>query len=156
MWRKVKIFHWWSHSCKLLLHVFPLTCSVSTYTFFKGHILIRPLFSWQQVQVFDFLMVFYKKIEQCVQHVHAARWKDEQYRKCMGIFPIGTIFSIVDFAENYTLQLQNEIQSQYIMVHITHRHVPESSINNRIIQKETNFYISDDRCHDMHYVQHCF
>ena len=71
--------------------------------------------------------------------------------------------SIVDFAENYTLQPQNEIHSQYyhsdqvsIMVHITYRHGLESSVKNRIIQKETNAYISDDRCHDLHYVQHYF
>ena len=108
-------------------------------------------------------MEFYKKNEQYVQHVHVARWQDEQYRKIRDNFPIGTILSIVDFAENYTLQPQNEIQSQYyhsdqvnIMVHITYRHGPESSINNMIIQKETHFYISDDICHDLHYVQHCF
>ena len=108
-------------------------------------------------------MEFDKKTEQYVQHVHVAGWQDEQYRKCRDIFPIGTILSIVDFAENYTLQQQNEIQIQYyhsdqvsIMVNITYRHGPESSINKRIIQKETNFYISDDICHDLHYVQHCF
>ena len=113
-----------------------------------------------QVWVCDFLTDFYKKTESYVQHVHVARWQDEQYRKCRENFPIGTILSIVDFAENYTLQPQNEIQSQYyhsdqvsIMVHITYRHGPESSINNRIIKKETNFDISDDRCHDLHYVQ---
>ena len=42
------------------------------------------------------------------------------------------------------------------MVHITYRHGPKSNINNRIIQKETNFYISDDKSHDLHYVQHYF
>ena len=150
----------WSSTRK---HVFPLTCSVSTYTFFKGHILIRPLFLWKQVRVCDFLMELYKKTEQYVQHVHVAWWQDEQYRKCKDNFPIGTIISIVDFAENCTLQPHNEIQSQYyhsdqvnIMVHITYSHGLESNINNMIIQKETEFYISDDICHDMHYVQHCF
>ena len=105
----------------------------------------------------------YKKTEQYVQHVHIVRWEDEQYRKCRDSFPIGTILSIVYFAKNYTLQPQNEIESQYyhsdqvsIMVHITYRHGLESNINNRIIQKEKNFYISDDRCHDLNYVQHFF
>ena len=106
---------------------------------------------------------FYQKTEHYVQHVHVARWQDEQYRNCRDTFPLGTILSVVDFAENYTLQPQNEIQSQYyhsdqvsIMVHITYRHGPESNNDKRIILKETNFYISDDRCHDLHYVQHCF
>ena len=42
------------------------------------------------------------------------------------------------------------------MVHITYRHGLESSVNIKIIEKETNLYISDDRCHDLHYVQHYF
>ena len=88
---------------QMIIACFPLTCSVSTYTYFKGHILIWIWFSWQQLWVCDFLMEFYKKIEQYVQHVHIARWKDEQYRKCRDKFPIWTILSILDFAENYTL-----------------------------------------------------
>ena len=58
-----------------------------------------------------------------------ARWQDEQFTACRDTFPIGTILSVVDFVEKYTLQPQNEIQSQYyhseqvsIMVHITNRH----------------------------------
>jgi len=42
------------------------------------------------------------------------------------------------------------------MVHITYRHGLESNNDKRIVVKETNFYISDDMCHDLHYVQHCF
>ena len=41
------------------------------------------------------------------------RWQDEQFRICRDTFPIETILLVVDFAENYTLQPQNEIQSQY-------------------------------------------
>jgi hypothetical protein len=70
---------------------------------------------------------------------------------------------VVDFAENYTLQLQNEIQSQYyhsekvnIMVHITYRHGPNSNEENIVILKEYHFYISDDWCHDLSYVQNLF
>ena len=66
-------------------------------------------------------------------------------------FPCGTIVSVVDFAKNYTLQPQNEIQSQYyhseqvsLMVHITYRHGLNSSEEQREILKEYHFYISDD------------
>ena len=48
---------------QMIIACFLLTCSVSTYTLFKGHILIQPLFSWQQVRVCDFFMEFYKKTE---------------------------------------------------------------------------------------------
>ena len=63
-----------------------------------------------------------------------ACWQDEQFITCTDTFPSGTILSVVDFAENYTLQIQNEIQSQYyhsnqvsIMVHIVqvHRVLPK-------------------------------
>ena len=74
---------------------------------------------------------------------------------CRDTFPIGTILSVVNFAENYTLQPHNEIQSQYyhsdqvsIMVHSTEE--------NRVILKKYHFYISDDRCHELDFVQHSF
>ena len=92
-----------------------------------------------------------------------ARWQDEQLKLCRDMFPLGTIFSVVDFAKNYSLQPQDEIQSQYyhleqvsIMVHITYRHGPDSTEDNQVIFKESHFYISDDRNHNFHYVQHCF
>ena len=67
----------------------------------------------QQVQVSVFVKEFIEKTRQYVQHVHLARWQDEKFRVCRDTFPRGTILSVVDFAENYTLQPQNEIQSQY-------------------------------------------
>ena len=80
-----------------------------------------------------------------------AQWQDEQFRICRDTFPLKTILSVVDFAENYTLQPQNEIQSQYyhseqviIMVHITYRHGKDSNEEKHVILKESHFYISDD------------
>ena len=85
------------------------------------------------------------------------------------MFPLGTILSVVDFTENYTFATQKEIQSEYyhsdkvtIFVHVRYRHTQRSLDNigitndNRHIIKEYHFYISDDRAHDTHYVQHCF
>ena len=42
------------------------------------------------------------------------------------------------------------------MVHITYRHGSDSTEENQMILKESQFYISDDQTHDFHYVQHCF
>ena len=42
------------------------------------------------------------------------------------------------------------------MVHITYRHGLDSNEEKCVILKESHFYISDDRTHDIHYVQHCF
>ena len=106
---------------------------------------------------------FFEKTQQYVKHVHVAHWKDEQFRACRHRFPIGTILSVVDFAENYTLQPRNEIQSQYyhskhvnIVVQIAYRHGEDSTEEKRVILKEYHFYISDDKCHDLDFVQHNF
>ena len=66
-----------------------------------------------QVWVCDFIPKFRGKIQQFIQHVNMARWQDAQFKICWDTFPLGTILSVVYFAENYTLQPQNEIQSQY-------------------------------------------
>jgi hypothetical protein len=128
-----------------------LNCFITLFIFFH------------QVKVCDFISEFRGKIQQYIKHVDMARWQDQQFKICRDTFPLGTILSVVDFAENYTLQPQNEIQSQYyhseqvsIMVHITYRHGPDSTEEKRVIVKESHFYISDDRTHDIHYVQHCF
>ena len=42
------------------------------------------------------------------------------------------------------------------MAHITYRHGEDSTKENRVILKESQFYISDDRCHDLAFVQHNF
>jgi hypothetical protein len=42
------------------------------------------------------------------------------------------------------------------MVHIKYRYGTDSNEKNRAILKEYHFYISDDRCHDLVYVQHYF
>ena len=51
----------------------------------------------------------FEKTQQYVKHVHVARWQDEQFRVCRDTFLIGTILLVVNFVENYTLQLHNEI-----------------------------------------------
>jgi hypothetical protein len=73
------------------------------------------------------------------------------------------VLSVANFAENYTLQPKNEIQIQYyhsekviIMVDITYRHGLDSNEQNIVILKEYYFYIRDDRCHDLAYIQHSF
>ena len=81
----------------------------------------------------------------------------------MDKFPIGTILLVVDFVEKYTLQLQNDIQSQYyhsdqasIMAHITYRHEADRTEQKMVILKEYHFYTSNDKCHDLDFVQQSF
>lgn len=58
--------------------------------------------------ILDFKEIFFYKYE---RHSHRSQWLDQQFKMCKETFPIGTIISVVDFAENYTLQPQNETQS---------------------------------------------
>lgn len=98
-----------------------------------------------------------------IRLVHMAQWQHEQFKICNDIFYHETILSVVDFAENYTLQPHNEIQSQYYhldqvrtMVHITYRHGPDSSEEKQVRLKESHVYISDHQTHNFCYVQHFF
>jgi hypothetical protein len=96
------------------------------------------------------------------------RWQDAQFRKLLATFPKGTAVSVIDFAENYSFLIQNEIQSLHwysdqvtILVHIVYSHAEqavdgrESTEENRDIVKELHFYISDDKEHGTVFVQHC-
>jgi hypothetical protein len=42
------------------------------------------------------------------------------------------------------------------MIHITYNHAQNSNEQNKVILKEYHFYISNDQCHDLAYIQHCF
>ena len=43
--------------------------------------------------------IFYKY----ARHTHRSQWLDQEFRMCKETFLIGTIISVVDFVENYTL-----------------------------------------------------
>ena len=86
-----------------------------------------------------------------------------QFKLFKDTFRLRTILLVLDFAKNYTVQLQNDIHSQYyhskkvgIKVHITYRHGPNSTKENKVILKESHFYISDSKNHDFYYLQHYF
>ena len=112
---------------------------------------------------------FEKLIYKYIKHSHKERWKDIQFKQSHVVFPVGTIFSVVDFVENYIFEAQKEIQSEYyhsnevsIFVHVLYRHYQhnfddiESTNDNLHVIKEYHFYISNDHTHDTHYVQYYF
>lgn len=97
------------------------------------------------------------KLPQFVRHNFIARWQDDHCKRSMQCMGEGMILSHIDYAENYTFEIQNQIQSMYwcstqitILVHITYM------INgNGETVKDSHFYISDDEKHDSLFVQHC-
>jgi hypothetical protein len=42
-----------------------------------------------------------------------SRWQDQQFKECLKHFPSDTIISMIDFAENYSFEIQNEMQSMH-------------------------------------------
>ena len=60
--------------------------------------------------MYEFMKIFRKNIiYEYARHTHRARWLDLQFKYCKDTFPLDTIVFIVDFAEKYTLQPQNEV-----------------------------------------------
>ena len=62
-----------------------------------------------KIFVVYFLRKFYEEIYKYTKHSHRSRWKELQFKKNCEFFPIGTILSVIDFAENYTFVPQKEI-----------------------------------------------
>ncbi len=58
-----------------------------------------------------------------------SRWHNRQFKSSIKYFLVEIMVSVVDFAENYTFETQNEVQSMHwhryhisILVHITYQH----------------------------------
>ena len=106
----------------------------------------------EKILVYEFMKIFHEKIiYEYARHIHRARWLYLQFKLCKDTFPLDTIVLVVDFAKNYTLKPQNEVQenyytSQYVSIffHITFMHSPTSIEDDRNILREYHFYISDD------------
>jgi hypothetical protein len=56
--------------------------------------------------------------------------------------PTRNLVSHIDFAKNYTFQIQYEVQSMYFF-------------SESLIIKYSQYYISDDKEHDTFFVQNC-
>ena len=104
-----------------------------------------------------------------VGHIFCQTWLARQFKACKEDFPIGTIVFVIDFVENYSFQPQDEIHSMHwfnvqvtLLVHITYRHAQllvdgiESTEMDRHVVKECHFYVSDDKVHDILFMQHFF
>lgn len=113
----------------------------------------------------EFLQYLKPNLQKFIKHNYVACWQDSQCHLAMETIPEGVLISHVDFSENYTFAVQDEIQSMYyhsyqvtIMVHITYRRNPDFVEDGDFpkLIKAAHFWISDDREHDTLFVQFCF
>ncbi|KAL3689045.1 hypothetical protein R1sor_015354 [Riccia sorocarpa] len=116
-----------------------------------------------ETPVSEFIQFMKSKLAHFVKHDFTQKWQVKQYRQCIKTFPIGTVVSVIDYAENYTFLPRNEIQSEYwtskqvtILVHIFYYHTQFSIADDRDVRNVVHFFISDDRKHDSFFVQHAF
>ena len=100
---------------------------------------------------------FKKQLGEFIPHNFRSYWQNSQFKECINNLPTGVIVSVIDFAENYTFKVQNEVQSMHwyndqctILVHICYWRQDGE------LHKKSIFYISDDKKHDTLFVQHCF
>lgn len=111
---------------------------------------------FKETPILEFLAYMEKTVPKFITHNFRARWQDEQCHNMMKNIPEGVLVSHIDFAENYTFAIQNEVQSMYyfstsvtIVVQISMYRLGAD------VLKCTHYYISDDKCHDSAFVQHC-
>jgi hypothetical protein len=111
----------------------------------------------------DFVRYLMPKVQNFVTHNFVANWQDDQCKTMMESAPAGVLISHIDFAENYTFAIQNEVQSMHwfstsisILVHITVWKGEATEPGQECeVFKQTHYYISDDKKHDSLFVQHC-
>ncbi len=112
----------------------------------------------RRMQSVAFLDLFSAHLTNFIKHNFVFRWQAQQFKECLLNFPSNVVVSVIDFAENYSFKIQNEIQSMHwwsaqvtILVHITYLRNDAGDV-----EKTLHFYISDDKHHDTLFVQHCF
>jgi len=58
----------------------------------------------------EFIAYLKPKVSGFVKHNFIANWQDQQCKDMMANVPEGMLISHIDFAENYSFQIQNEVQ----------------------------------------------
>jgi hypothetical protein len=85
-----------------------------------------------------------------------ARWEDAQFKTCFENFPTNIVVSIIDFAENYSFEIQNKVQSMLwhsyqvtILMHICWMQNPNPYPHDPDFQTlmKYHFHILDDKSH---------
>ena len=91
------------------------------------------------------------------KHLVNAQWQSKQFSLLKETLPYGWLLQVLDFAENYTCVQQDEIQSAHWYHEMVTIHPIVSFFQCPLCQKvvkEATIYISNDKNHDSHFVQH--
>jgi hypothetical protein len=100
-----------------------------------------------------------------ILHNFLARWQDVQFKELLETMLERAMVLCVEFSENYTMRIQNEIQNMHwhnfqisIMVHICYKRNNSYNFAEDELEviKEVHYYVLDDPMHDTILVQHAF
>ena len=72
---------------------------------------------YKHTTILEFLDYLKPNLTKFVTHNFVARWQDFQCHTAMGDLPKDAILSHIDFAKNYSFEIQNEIQSMHWFSH---------------------------------------
>ena len=103
-------------------------------TIVEGHPRKATILEYRETKPSELIDYLKPKLQAFVLHNYISSWQDFQFKELFTSVPSDTLISCVDFSENYTLKIQNEIQSMHwhneqitILVHITYRLNPNWS-----------------------------
>jgi len=111
---------------------------------------------------FEFWSYFKDILQEFPIHQFQATWQKEQLKNITSHLPNNQIVMIHDYAEDFTCEMQDEIQSEYfgrneIAIHVTilYRHkTSHDRLNDNNIIKEYIFCIFEENTHDRDSVHH--
>jgi hypothetical protein len=112
----------------------------------------------------EFLDFLKPTLQRFITHNFVACWQSDQAKLLRSSLQGSIILTHIDFTENYTFQVQNEIQSMYyqssqitILVQVTYSTTLSTvgGVEDSSLMRETHYYISDDKMHDTVFVHHC-
>jgi hypothetical protein len=98
------------------------------------------------------------RLQEFVLQNFTSKWQEKEFKSYVPNLTLNTIFSCIDFFENYAFKVQNEIQDMHWysfhitnLVHITYWINPYYDVAHpkSKILKEVHYYILDEKEHDM-------
>lgn len=115
-----------------------------------------------------FIETLKKLLEPFSLHRFMAGHQSEQYRLAAQNLGVDEVLSIMDFSENYSVIVPKEVQSLHwvnvqatLYVVVLTRHAREdvdgfgSTVDDPHLVDEHHIFVSDDKVHDSHMVEHC-
>ncbi len=77
----------------------------------NGRALKKLMLVYKNTTLDEFINYLKPKLQHFAKHNFVAQWEDKHFKNCINYFPANTIIFVVDFAENYNVEVQNEMQS---------------------------------------------